>query len=37
MDFLAISGWETHFKRKLRRNQFRYTWTGCIWNFQYWT
>jgi len=29
MDFLAISGCETHFKSKLRQNQLRSTWRSC--------
>jgi len=37
MDFLAISGCETHFTSELRRNQLRQTWRSCVWNFQHWT
>jgi len=33
MDFLVISGSETHFKSILRRNQSRQTWRSCMWNF----
>jgi len=35
MDFLVISGCETHFKSKLWRNQLIQTWRSCIWNFQH--
>jgi len=37
INFLAISGCETHFKSKLHRNQLRWTWRSCVWNFQHWT
>jgi len=35
MNFLAISGWETHFKSELRRNQWWQTENSCGWNFQH--
>jgi len=35
--FLVILGCETHFKSELHRNQLRYTWRSCVWNFQHWT
>jgi len=30
MDFLAISGYETHFKSELRRIHYRQTKTSCV-------
>jgi len=30
IDFCAISVCDTHFKSKMRRNEWRWTWTNCV-------